>query len=481
MKNSQSYRKSNEAQEISWLEDRIVLLAKKYKGKPIEIAQKLIKETEITTSASQTKNIGIFYPRFYDGGVERVISLQIPLFLRLGFTVVLITEEIRPELEYSLPNGVKRRTVPKRLDQGRVREFSQVLIEENIDTVIHHASTSVNLIWDLLVTQFLRKKAIVCRHEIVCSSLLQSTKPKRLMKLILEPQIYRLSNMLVVLGKMEEDYFRALEVKAKFIPNPRTFEFKKNPHTFKQSRKKVVWVGRLDQSTKNFKAALEIMALLAKQEDNVECHLVGPESDPTSRRYVEDFIVSKGLSGRIIWDGRCKNIGALLQTASVHLLTSYVESFSMSILESKSYGVPLVLFDLGYLDLLKDGKGFISIPQGKIKECAEAVLKIIRNPELEKQLSDEAFESVNSFYKNADLEKLWQSILLGTNQENFSPNSQEFSNFIRLQNRLLEVGLSKEISKFSIKKMKSNLLKKISRFRKKITIYLKNNLIFFKF
>lgn len=469
MKNSQSYKKINEAQEINWLEDHILLLAKKYKEQPIEIAQELVEETKITTSASQTKNIGIFYPRFYDGGVERVISLQIPLFLRLGFTVVLITEEIRPELEYSLPIGVKRRTIPKHLDQGRVRELSLVLREENIDTVIHHASTSLNLIWDLLVTQLLRKKAIVCRHEIICTSLLQGTKPKRLMKLILEPLIYRLSNMLVVLGKMEEDYFRALEVKAKFIPNPRTFEFKKNPHSLKQSRKKVVWIGRLDQSTKNFKAALEIMALLAKQEDKVECHLVGPESDLTSRRYVEDFIVSKGLSGRIIWDGRCKNIGNLLQTASVHLLTSYVESFSMSILESKSYGVPLVLFDLSYLDLLKDGKGFISIPQGKIKECAEAILKIIRNPELEGKLSDEAFESVNSFYKNAELEKLWKNILLGTNQEDFSPKSQEFSNFVRLQNSVLKVGLSKETSNFSIKKIKSSLLKKISRIRKKIS------------
>lgn len=53
---------------------------------------------------TEKKTVGIFYHRYFNGGVERVISQQIPIFLKLGYRVVLFTEQVCPEKEYPLPS-----------------------------------------------------------------------------------------------------------------------------------------------------------------------------------------------------------------------------------------------------------------------------------------------------------------------------------------------------------------------------------------
>ena len=470
MKNTNDFEELPSAQKIVLLEQYVAKLVESYKKNPLAVLQNLIAETTSTSFLNKAKNIGIFYPRFYDGGVERVISLQIPMFLRLGFNIVLITEESRPEFEFPLPAEVKRRSLAKKLKDGRARELGKILLEENVDVYIHHAATSQTLIWDLVVAKFLKKKTIVCRHEIPGSNLLQGIQARRLQNILLEPLIYQLANRLVVLGKMEEEYFRSQGVKATFIPNPRTFEFSNNPHNLLQPKKKIIWVGRLDQTTKNYKSALEIMALVLKQERNAECHLIGPSSDPTSRDFIEEFISNNELSGKLIWHGRCNNVEEFYKSATVHLMTSYVESFPMVIVESKSCGLPLVLFDLNHLTLLKDKKGFISVSQDDIKNCTDAILRIIRTPELEKKLSEEAFNSINSFYKNYKLEDLWSDIILDKYTD-FSPQSKEFSDFIKLQNRMIRIGLTNNTSKFSIDKLRLGFSKNLLRVKKKINAF----------
>ena len=98
-------------------------------------------------------------------------------------------------------------------------------------------------------------------------------------------------------------------------------------------------------------------------------------------------------------------------------------------------------------------------------------MRIIRTPELEKKLCEEAFNSINSFYKNYKLEDLWSDIILDKNTD-FSPQSKEFSDFIKLQNRMIRIGLTNNTSKFSIDKLRLGFSKNLLRVKKKINAFL---------
>ena len=51
------------------------------------------------------RTIGIYWRRMYSGGIERFLSIIIPIYIEMGYRVVLFTDEYKPELEYSLPSN----------------------------------------------------------------------------------------------------------------------------------------------------------------------------------------------------------------------------------------------------------------------------------------------------------------------------------------------------------------------------------------
>ena len=53
------------------------------------------------------RTIAIYLNRMYSGGIERFLSAIIPVYIQLGYRIVLINEEHKPELEYPLPPSSK--------------------------------------------------------------------------------------------------------------------------------------------------------------------------------------------------------------------------------------------------------------------------------------------------------------------------------------------------------------------------------------
>ena len=52
---------------------------------------------------SKIRTIALYYFRMYSGGIERFLSTIIPIYIQMGYRVVLFTDEYKPELEYPLP------------------------------------------------------------------------------------------------------------------------------------------------------------------------------------------------------------------------------------------------------------------------------------------------------------------------------------------------------------------------------------------
>lgn len=54
-------------------------------------------------SNRKIRTIGVYYIRIFNGGVERFLSQIIPVYIQLGYRIVLFTDVSRPDLEYPLP------------------------------------------------------------------------------------------------------------------------------------------------------------------------------------------------------------------------------------------------------------------------------------------------------------------------------------------------------------------------------------------
>lgn len=114
-----------------------------------KIAENILGAESLKATIKKSKNIAVYYHRMGGGGVERVISLLIPLYIEMGYRVVLITDEKRNGDDYEIPTGVTRYVIPefdlvvrrKTSYRNRACELQKIFKKENIDTFCYHAAT----------------------------------------------------------------------------------------------------------------------------------------------------------------------------------------------------------------------------------------------------------------------------------------------------------------------------------------------------
>lgn len=411
---------------------------KKNKGGVIECIAELLQNNP---QKRKVKKIAVFYPRLFDGGVERVISRQLHMLLELGYEVLLINENSEPKHEYSIPLDVKRALIPRKLSAGRLEKLQELFINNRIDTLIHHASSSQFQFFDTLLARMLGLNVIGCKHEVLEWKLLQGLSQKTLNFIKSEAMLPRIFTSLVVLNKMEEAYYRALGVKTLFIPNPLTWDQKIDVTPVEKRERKVIWIGRLDNSVKDYWSALEIMKLLVDMDSTISCVIVGPEGDRGAGEEINNFIKKNNLSHSVTWLGRRQDIDVLLGKSSVLLITSKVESFSMVLLEGMQRGLPTVLFNLENLELLQNNKSIIGVSNRDMISAAEAVKKILDDTQLQEVMSKEAVDFIADFYKQNDVKRLW-SYLLKEELEDQKIELKQLERFVKYQQDLMQMSIT---------------------------------------
>ena len=87
----------------------------------------------------------------------------------------------------------------------------------------------------------------------------------------------------------------------------------------------------------------------------------------------------------------------------------------MAIAESKFFELPMVLYKLERNELVRDGKGLISVEQGDYRGAANAIVNILTDAQLRKKLSAEARESLQPFL-NYDIAGAWQKVFYDLEQ-----------------------------------------------------------------
>ena len=354
------------------------------------------------------KKIAIYYPVMNRGGVQRVISLLLPIFYHMQYEVILITESISDE-DYEIPEWVERFVIMSERQaitdresfRKRYIELENIFRTEKVDLFLHHGVRQKLFVYDVIFSKTAGVYTIAEKHQVFTQGFCDIND-------LFWTQLpaFQIVDGLVVLSTAEEIYWKTFGINACYIENPMNEKLQIADCT--GNKDCISWAGRLDIYSKQYLDVLEIAAIVKRRHPEVKFRMYGSGSKAKITDLMER-IEQYGLQDTVYFCGYETNIVHMYQNTRIQLVTSAYEGFPMVVYESKILGIPLVTYDLPYLELLKNRLGYISVPNGDISGIAESICKILGNPELESILCREAKISLKDF-NNETVAQKWKRL-----------------------------------------------------------------------
>ena len=372
------------------------------------VAGKLCPFPKVVCSA--VKKIGIFYHRLSFGGVQHVIKHQIDFFITAGYDVtVFIEEKTDSDNTFKINEKAKIIQVCKSVPYNKENaskhliSFNNQLKNNPVDLMIYHAGSSANLIWDLMLFHALNIESIVVHHESFAHYLTTLTNYG-----IDRHKVFALANRVVTLTRSASIYFSALGCESIYIPN--FVKSNQDKEIAKGNNKTILCVGRLDDNIKQYHEAVKILKYARLKDNQIRLKFVGNFNSEKNKENFVNFIKKQNLELAIDFEKGREDISRLYLNSGCLLITSVSEGFSLVLAEAKSFGLPVVLYDLPYLDLVRDKMGVIAVDQGDSQTAANAIVHLFNNKEEWIKFSHDAKSSFTTFSK-IDIGRKWLNVV----------------------------------------------------------------------
>lgn len=115
---------------------------------------------------------------------------------------------------------------------------------------------------------------------------------------------------------------------------------------------------------------------------------------------IKAYVAEKGLNEKIIFTGFLKNIPEVLPELDLFLMTSKTEGLGTSLLDAFACKVPVVATAAGGIpEIVRHKKTGLLAPVGDATQLARQIQSLHQSPALRNQLSQEAFNLVQTFSK----------------------------------------------------------------------------------
>jgi glycosyltransferase involved in cell wall biosynthesis len=141
--------------------------------------------------------------------------------------------------------------------------------------------------------------------------------------------------------------------------------------------------------------------------------------DGPERESVKRMVDAMPDSNRITMLGSISRdkLANLFHSCSVYCLPSHGEPFGMTALEAMSCGKPVVATAAGGLDYLVDEQGGVKVPVGDVEKLAEALTRLLKDPQLCRQMGNHNREVAVSEYDwdrvISNLEEIYEQAIQG--------------------------------------------------------------------
>lgn len=141
--------------------------------------------------------------------------------------------------------------------------------------------------------------------------------------------------------------------------------------------KKLLTLARVCEDQKNFKAMVEVMALLPA-DYSLDIYGDGSEQE------VSDLKALIQHDNRITYQGSSNKVEEIYKEYSLFLMTSRYEGFGQTLVEARSQGLPIILFDTfpAAKWIVRDGENGYLIPPYDSAAMSEKIIAVLGNTEL---------------------------------------------------------------------------------------------------
>ena len=150
----------------------------------------------------------------------------------------------------------------------------------------------------------------------------------------------------------------------------------------------ILSAGRLTYQ-KNYEKLVEVAETVLPRNPQWTWHIFGEGSQ---RGSIQNMIDQRGLSSRVLLQGASQTLYQEYGKYAMLVLTSRWEGFPMVLLEASASGLPIVSFDVhtGPREIVVDGSTGFLIEAFDAPSMADAIQRLIDDPELRKRMSDAA-------------------------------------------------------------------------------------------
>ncbi len=358
----------------------------------------------------ENSTVGMFVDKYYGGGIEKVVSLLLSNFCDRNYKTVLITEEINEDKDYCIPAGTSRCIVREPHDgvtEYRLEQLENCIRRNEIGIMVFHSGYArVPTYYELLLVRMMGVPVILVLHSALPAVLADQRDISDKFK-----YIYRMADEMVAVSERDKEMLETLGCSCSYIQNPvDTFGVDRYTQLIPKDYFQILWTGRIEQRAKQVFDTAKIMKIVYDGGYNAKLRIIGGADNPGVYRELRNLIREYGLETVVELSEYNKDICEIYREADAVLITSSTESFSNVLAEAKVMSRPVVMYELPWLSLVKDGRGIIQVKQGDVVAAADALIRLIGDRGLLEEYSINSWESIQPFISR-NIVNDWQSVL----------------------------------------------------------------------
>jgi L-malate glycosyltransferase len=200
-------------------------------------------------------------------------------------------------------------------------------------------------------------------------------------------RVLRRFNELVTPSAFLADEIEKYDLRASVIPN--VVDFDAYPFKLRQKLEpRLVWM-RAFHSIYHPAMALRVFAIIRRDHPDASMVMAGVDKglEPSIKSMAKDM----GLEHAVRFPGFLDHEAKIKEfsIADIYLNTNRIDNMPVTVIEACAMGLPVVATDVGGLrDLITNGQNGILVPDGGVHEMASAVNRLLNDPDLARQISE---------------------------------------------------------------------------------------------